>query len=168
MWWRDSYRTGSASSAILAPFRGWESTEDSGKRLEQGGKDKERNAARMLGTQRAFAHLAFTFDTVQIPFPRLAHAAASPEAAERAEGMPYQSLDILKKVSRGLAIPPKQMERCGKEIGRRVGPHRFPKLGDGRYWQCAQCVWSAFAVPCVSKPLRLSARPVGPCCLPGA
>jgi hypothetical protein len=67
--------------------------------------------------------------------------------------MPYQSLDLLKKLSRGLAIPPKRTERSGKEFGGRVGPHRFPMLGDARYGECVQYVWSAFAVPRVSKPL---------------
>ncbi len=75
---------------------------------------------------------------------------------------------ILKKLSRGLAGPPKHTERCGKDIGRRVAPHRFPKLGDTRYGECVQCVWSVFAAPRVSKALRLGVRLVGPCCLPRA
>src|SRR6266568_1718820 len=39
------------------------------KRLERGGKSKLRNAARMSGKQRTICPLAFTFDTIQIPFP---------------------------------------------------------------------------------------------------
>ena len=137
-------------------------------REESGRKCETAEAAVVIGKTTCRRPASVHGSQSSNPFPATRQRRGLTGVAECAEGIPYQSLDLLKKLSRGLAIPPKHTERCCKEIGRRVGPHRFPMLGDGQYGQCAQCVWSAFAGPRGSKPLRLGARLVGPCCLPRA